>query len=487
MALIARVLRKLKNGAPCLSERLEQTPQLQQRCLSWTVRQKTWNGTESIVVTEEKNLAQYRVAKESRFHRHWWPSHLFSRAGHRHLTESIKKQLSATFLPVGYSDKSCVGEGYLEYVGWQAVHHTAGAANGVLASTFLLYAVGLGDGAIPTAGALSWVLKDGLGQLGTLLFGRAMAHNFDVASRTWYAGASIKLNVAMALEITTFAFPHYFIALGALANAIKGLAWMAGGSSRSAFNVAFAIDRNIADITAKATSQTICTSLAGTMIGMGAASVVGQSLPAAAACFSSFAAFHIWTAVKSARVVPLATLNPSRLTMLAEMYVKHQHIIMNGDGDILRLLTSHPAVLPSPADLAKLDPIIPTRWPIAFKQSLKSLVQSWHMHPQLSIAHFLSVYRRKRHILYYANKRIHIILHEEASLRDCMVAVLQAVIWHHKVRSASNPVLWQDTCIAKASLIQAETMHEDFLSALKAAGWDVNGMVLEGDRHRAVW
>jgi hypothetical protein len=38
----------------------------------------------------------------------------------------------------------------------------------VLASSFLLYAVGLGQGAIPVAGAVNWVLKDGLGQVGTL-------------------------------------------------------------------------------------------------------------------------------------------------------------------------------------------------------------------------------------------------------------------------------------------------------------------------------
>jgi hypothetical protein len=80
----------------------------------------------------------------------------------------------------------------------QAVHHTCGAANGVLASSFLLYSVGLTAGAaIPTAGALNWALKDGLGQLGTLLFGRAIAHNFDVAARQWYVVAALKLNLAI--------------------------------------------------------------------------------------------------------------------------------------------------------------------------------------------------------------------------------------------------------------------------------------------------
>ena len=34
----------------------------------------------------------------------------------------------------------------------------------------LLHAVGLGDGAIPMAAALNWVIKDGVGQLGGVLF-----------------------------------------------------------------------------------------------------------------------------------------------------------------------------------------------------------------------------------------------------------------------------------------------------------------------------
>ena len=40
-------------------------------------------------------------------------------------------------------------------------------------------------------------VQDGLGQLGTLLFGKTIAHNFDVSSRAWYLLASAKLNLAM--------------------------------------------------------------------------------------------------------------------------------------------------------------------------------------------------------------------------------------------------------------------------------------------------
>lgn len=47
----------------------------------------------------------------------------------------------------------------------------------------------------------------------------------------------------------------------------QGLAWMANGSTRSVFNLSFAKDNNIADITAKSTSQWIFASLFGTAAG----------------------------------------------------------------------------------------------------------------------------------------------------------------------------------------------------------------------------
>jgi hypothetical protein len=47
----------------------------------------------------------------------------------------------------------------------------------------------------------------------------------------------------------------------------QGLALMASGSTRSVFNLSFAMDNNIADITAKSTSQWIFSSLIGTAAG----------------------------------------------------------------------------------------------------------------------------------------------------------------------------------------------------------------------------
>ena len=47
----------------------------------------------------------------------------------------------------------------------------------------MLTAVGVGAGAIPTAAAISWVLKDGLGCLGMILVAGRLGSYFDIETK----------------------------------------------------------------------------------------------------------------------------------------------------------------------------------------------------------------------------------------------------------------------------------------------------------------
>ncbi|KAL4527934.1 hypothetical protein Ndes2437B_g00062 [Nannochloris sp. 'desiccata'] len=451
----------------------------------------------------------------------------------------ITHQIQSTFLPTGYPHT--VSPNYIPYVTWQALHHTAGAANGVLASTFLLYSVGLGAGAIPTAGALSWILKDGLGQLGTLLFGRAMAHNFDLSSRSWYVAASGKLNLAMGLEIATALAPQWFLPLAATANAVKGLAWMAGGSSRSAFNVAFAKDRNIADVTAKATSQTICTSLLGTAAGMAIAASIEQSVGLCFTWYSALAAVHMYTAVESAQVVPLKTLNPSRLKKLAELVVLDSEIGgVNSGGDSSSISSSSRGDIsisrkemesafllnkkvPTPAEFAIEDRIFPFSFgkqlTTATNNSKRSenTISSSSKRPlelvvgtslqklantdRVAVAALLPLYKNEKFILVLdKHNKMHLVLHEEAQTVDAVIAVLQATAWNEvRQQHQQREQEWEQNSIgnslsietmqreAQAALTMAEKLGPSMVDALKLAGWDVQGVVIEPQRRRATW
>lgn len=87
----------------------------------------------------------------------------------------------------------------------------------------LLYAVGLGKGAIPTAAAVNWVLKDGIGYLSKILLSNFGRH-FDVHPKGWRLFADLLENSAYGLEIMTPAFPQFFVLIGAAAGAGRSAA-----------------------------------------------------------------------------------------------------------------------------------------------------------------------------------------------------------------------------------------------------------------------
>lgn len=87
----------------------------------------------------------------------------------------------------------------------------------------LLYAVGLGKGAIPTAAAINWVLKDGIGYLSKIMLSKYGRH-FDVNPKGWRLFADLLENAAFGLEILTPSFPHLFVLIGAIAGAGRSAA-----------------------------------------------------------------------------------------------------------------------------------------------------------------------------------------------------------------------------------------------------------------------
>eukprot|EP00877_Chromochloris_zofingiensis_P009142 jgi/Chrzof1/4481/Cz14g14240.t1 len=416
-----------------------------------------------------------------------------------------KKQLQSFFLPSGYP--SSVGSNYMQYTLWQAVTNVATTANGVLASTFLLYSVGLGSGAIPTAGAMNWVLKDGVGQVGTLLFGKAIAHNFDIHSKSWYFLSFVLLSTATGLEIATILVPNAFLVMGSVANMIKGLSWMAGGSTRSVFNLSFARDNNIADITAKNTSQYICASLFGTAAGVCICAYIGQSAALALTCFSILAGTALYSAYRTVKSIPLPTLNSTRLQLLAARYLKcvrmGQDHITKPQNDYTNYQQEYEMPdddltcdleLPTPLELAEQDPPLP--WfmgdqrilnpDIRVGSNLEKLVAG---NPSLLML-LITTFRYSRYLVLPEINAIHIVLHAEASPRDMVQAYLQACILRKRLKTglqtppenvAEMRIVLHDTLLA------AEKLTPPLMRALARQGWQTEKIVVEAHRSRARW
>lgn len=396
---------------------------------------------------------------------------------------SVRRNVMATFFPVGYP--TSISNKYLEFVSWQAAHHLAGSANSSLASAFMLYSAGMGSAAaLPTAGAINWLLKDGIGQLGTLLFARFMARDFDAATRLWYIIASLKLNVAIGMELATFIVPsNYFLPLASAANGLKGLAWMAGGATRSSFNVSFAQRGNIADITAKATSQTIFVSLFGTWLGLGLAACIEQQIALAGAACASLSLVHMYSSYKSARNAPLRSLNPSRVKLLAQHWAQNK------------------SAPPTPEECSGLDDILTDPKDIFFPIYDVSIAEIFSSHAEY-LTLTMALFQKKKYIIVpRRNQQPLVLLHKEASTSDIMEATLTvSLLGHDKkmhnrflddIESISSMTEDRNDAIvhwlAQSMDTAADAVDKGLMTKLKEAGWDLSTCIDSSKSRAAYW
>ncbi|XP_068654327.1 protein root UVB sensitive 1, chloroplastic isoform X4 [Aristolochia californica] len=221
-------------------------------------------------------------------------------------------------LPKGFPYS--VSSDYLEYSLWRGVQGIASQISGVLATQALLYAVGLGKGAIPTAAAISWVLKDGIGYLSKILLSKYGRH-FDVNPKGWRLFADLLENVAYGIELLAPAFPHLFVLIGAVAGAGRSASALIQAATRSCFYAGFATQRNFAEVIAKGEAQGMVSKTLGIMLGLALANYIGSSTPLAVASFTVVSGFHMFCNLKSYQSVQLRTLNPYRASLIFSEYL----------------------------------------------------------------------------------------------------------------------------------------------------------------------
>ncbi|KAG8375213.1 hypothetical protein BUALT_Bualt10G0077000 [Buddleja alternifolia] len=229
------------------------------------------------------------------------------------------RELAASLLlPEGYPES--VTSDYLEYSLWRGVQGIAAQISGVLATQSLLYAVGLGKGAIPTAAAVNWVLKDGIGYLSKIMLSKYGRH-FDVNPKGWRLFADLLENAAFGMEILTPAFPHLFIQIGAAAGAGRSAAALIQAATRSCFYAGFAAQRNFAEVIAKGEAQGMVSKSIGIMLGIALANCVQSSTPLALASFGVVTWVHMFCNLKSYQSIQLRTLNPYRASLVFSQYL----------------------------------------------------------------------------------------------------------------------------------------------------------------------
>ena len=241
------------------------------------------------------------------------------------LSESVSfSSLGSKFLkhllPNDY--KTSVPPNYIEYSKIYALGAFASSAAMVLSTQSLLYAVGLGAGAIPLSAAINWVLKDGLGQLGGVLFTSLVNNKFDSDPKRWRIVAALSVDGAMYLEALTPLFPALFLPLAAIANTGKSVSWLAASATRAGIHLSFAKKGNLADITGKAGSQGVVASTAGNFFGIFLSPFVGSDPYNILACVVALSAVHLGSMYRALGYVSLNTLNMQRGEIVTRRYLE---------------------------------------------------------------------------------------------------------------------------------------------------------------------
>jgi hypothetical protein len=263
----------------------------------------------------------------------------------------LTKSRRPVFLPEGYP--KTVRPSYLKYTAYNALSQTASSALGVLSTQQLL--LGLGLNSLGTSAALNWIVKDGLGQLGGIAFTSLVGVRFDANARYYRLVSSLSLNLSCALEFVSPMAPGWFLPIAALATTGKNVSCLAGSASKAAIHQHFALENNLADVTAKTGNQNTLTSLIGMAIGT---SLAYSLQPWVGPLFCGLSAVHMVTCYKAVKLVDFNTLNLGRAQMLVEEYVKTGGVLSPQDvasrEHLLSVAGKEGVVIGAPASLREI-------------------------------------------------------------------------------------------------------------------------------------
>lgn len=262
-------------------------------------------------------------------------------------TGSYIQQVQYLFLPKGYPNS--IENGYMNYITYQFCGYLTSTAGSVLSTQSLLYALGLGDGAIPLAATLNWIIKDGLGQFGGVIFASLINNQFDQNPKRWRMISSIVMDMSAFLELLTPLAPKSFLFLASLANIGKNISYLSASASRVAIHKSFTKHENLADLTAKTGSQTILSSLLGTSLGIYISTLVNHSYPLTFSAFVGCSVIHLSCTYFSLRSVAIKTLSEKRLN----------DIITNYYESVKRMNPSSIPTILTPQEMSRRESIIP--------------------------------------------------------------------------------------------------------------------------------
>lgn len=234
---------------------------------------------------------------------------------------SIVKEV---FLPQGYPDS--VHPDYTAYQIWDTVQAFASTVVGTLTTHSIMKGVGVGEpAATPLAAAITWILKDGTGMLGRILFAWWNGADLDGQCKKWRLFADILNDSAMGIELLLPYYSSYSLGILCVTTCMKSIVGIAGEATRAALIQHQALKNNLADVSVKDGSQETCVNLMGSFVGILLLSVF-HSNRYVMELYLFLIIVHLYANYSAVKALCLNSLNEDRLALIVKSYISNEVI-----------------------------------------------------------------------------------------------------------------------------------------------------------------
>jgi len=400
-----------------------------------------------------------------------------------------------------FPDPNGVSPEYYLYCKWRFLQRIASSSLSVMATQQMLLAVGLGaQRALPTAAAINWVLKDGLGRIGKLSVATQFGRQFDADIKRFRFISSVVYDMSAGVEIMTPLFPKQFLLLATCANIGKSIGVTTANVVRAPIQVSFSLQSNLADIAARTSAQQVVSDNLGLALAVAITAAV-RNLPKVRTTLP-FVLYPILSGIdlfcihKELKCVQLKTVNKERGEIIAE------HWLQQGEAPSFAEVAKHEHLFLAPSLEDGNLPLLvrPLSEAISSVEALKSVVASTRRagsSPGKYILFYraepvkggVSLLRRAQRLLLpnrgAAGKRKSrwrghavVALHHGYTTEDIMTALLQVAhlrrLPFRKDLTAEQARRWG----MEESLTRAQRDLPRFMRDVKARGWQTNKLLL---------
>ncbi|KAF5733142.1 hypothetical protein HS088_TW17G00679 [Tripterygium wilfordii] len=380
-------------------------------------------------------------------------------------------------VPEGFPDS--VTPAYVPYMTWRALKHFFGGAMGVFTTQTLLSSVGVSKNRSTSAAvAINWILKDGAGRVGKMLFAR-QGKKFDNDLKQMRFSGDLLMELGAGIELATSAFPHLFLPLACAANVAKNVAAVTSTSTRTPIYKAFAKGENIGDVTAKGE----CVGNIADLLGTGLSIMISKKNPSLVTTFALLSCGYLLSSYQEVKSVVLHTLNRARFSVAVDSFLKTGRVPSLQEGNIKENIFTFPWLKDNPVVLGP-----------RFKDAFQDPAAYVAVEP---------LFEKERYMVTYnpSKSKVYALLKDQAKSDDILKAAFHAhmLLLFIQSSNASHPLsqkqweyghsnLFPETTDIEAQIAESckmvATLYGIFKSKAAEQGWRMSESLLNPGRAR---